>query len=439
MKREGFEADCPHCRTCRFGHGERFLWSCCTCIHSPRPISQEKDCYQMMEYPRQKDIVFVSGHIGLSCKEFADHYADRVAGAIEDGKCFVVGDAAGCDTMVQGMLSEICPKDRVTVYHMLDSPRNNAGGFRTVGGFKSDEERDAAMTSASTEDIAWVRPGKEMNGTARNLLRRREADAPERQSPLRGRQPSEAAVEAARRIWAAVGLEGKRFEGDHVDRATIADMVQAAMGAARPFVYLATPYSDPDPAVMTMRFKVAAAVSAEMMRAGVTVFCPIVHGHPMAEAGSLPRDWRFWEEYDRKCLSVSARLAVLRQEGWDRSEGVAREMRIAEETGMPIEYIDPPKAGRDEATAKTPATRVSLSQDEVRTVVDTLQAAADDIHELLRVADYNLNGTILGEKGIRPETPMLVHQRGMDESRRVVARCRNMASCLRHMGEAAAS
>jgi hypothetical protein len=30
----------------------------------------------------------------------------------------------------------------------------------------------AAMTPASTFDIAWVRPGRERSGTAKNLLRR---------------------------------------------------------------------------------------------------------------------------------------------------------------------------------------------------------------------------------------------------------------------------
>lgn len=55
---------------------------------------------------------------------------------------------------------------------MFDKPRFNLG-FKTSGGYKNDEERDAAMTKNSNYDIAWVRPGKEKSGTAKNLERRK--------------------------------------------------------------------------------------------------------------------------------------------------------------------------------------------------------------------------------------------------------------------------
>jgi hypothetical protein len=92
--------------------------------------------------------------------------------AFDEGASFVVGDARGCDLQAQDwLLFAQCPPERVKVYHMFEAPRNNAG-FPTVGGFKSDLERDEAMTAASTDDIAWVRPGREGSGTARNLKRR---------------------------------------------------------------------------------------------------------------------------------------------------------------------------------------------------------------------------------------------------------------------------
>ncbi|OAD24079.1 hypothetical protein THIOM_000077 [Candidatus Thiomargarita nelsonii] len=54
---------------------------------------------------------------------------------------------------------------------MFESPRNNEG-FNTKGGYSSDSSRDKDMTLNSTKDIAWVRPGRESSGTARNLKRR---------------------------------------------------------------------------------------------------------------------------------------------------------------------------------------------------------------------------------------------------------------------------
>lgn len=122
---------------------------------------------------------FVSGHLDLTEQEFADHYVAEIDKAIADKGWFVVGDAKGCDTLAQQYLwKHAKPFEehkvvdlRVIVFHMLDKPRFNAG-FQTIGGFKSDEDRDLAMTLQSTHDIAWVRPGRENSGTAKNLQRR---------------------------------------------------------------------------------------------------------------------------------------------------------------------------------------------------------------------------------------------------------------------------
>ena len=63
--------------------------------------------------------------------------------------------------------------DYVTVYHMFDAPRNvDPKVIHLVGGFKSDDERDAAMTKASCGDVAFVRDIKRNSGTAQNILRR---------------------------------------------------------------------------------------------------------------------------------------------------------------------------------------------------------------------------------------------------------------------------
>lgn len=141
----------------------------------------------------RKKAVFVSGHIDLTKEEFATHYVPQLREALEDGASFVVGDATGCDFMAQRWLWKNaggrCRHELCRVFHMLESPRHSfcsgfgshdpnstpsGGGFPLVGGFTSDDERDAAMTDASTHDIAWVRPErkKKNSGTAKNLQRR---------------------------------------------------------------------------------------------------------------------------------------------------------------------------------------------------------------------------------------------------------------------------
>lgn len=119
-------------------------------------------------------IHFISGHLDLTEAEFAEHYAPRIRAAAEGGDTFVVGDARGTDSIAQRLLRDLGA--RATVYHMFHAPRHNEG-FPAVGGFANDDERDAAMTAASDADLAWVRPGREKSGTAKNLKRRKAASA----------------------------------------------------------------------------------------------------------------------------------------------------------------------------------------------------------------------------------------------------------------------
>lgn len=147
---------------------------------------------------------FVSGHLDTSKEEFFEHYVPRLAQAVLDGCAFVVGDAHGTDFMAQRWLHHESALRveaglepiHVVVFHMLERPRHSfgsgygshdpnlpketwtgkRGGFPLVGGFESDEQRDAAMTRASDADIAWVRPhkSKRNSGTQQNLDRRAE-------------------------------------------------------------------------------------------------------------------------------------------------------------------------------------------------------------------------------------------------------------------------
>ena len=114
---------------------------------------------------------YISGHLDLTPDEFSDHYAERIMEAFQAGDKFVVGDALGADTMAQEFLLGLGAD--LVVYHMFDAPRYKfALLFPTIGGFKSDTERDEAMTAASNYDIAWVREGREKSGTAKNINRR---------------------------------------------------------------------------------------------------------------------------------------------------------------------------------------------------------------------------------------------------------------------------
>ena len=120
---------------------------------------------------------FISGHRDISDMEFEAYYQTMINYALSetsDAK-FVVGDYYGADIMAQNYLIDILgiEPERITVYHMLENPRNfNPKITNFVGGFKTDDERDEAMTKASFKDIAMVRDCNKLSGTGKNILRR---------------------------------------------------------------------------------------------------------------------------------------------------------------------------------------------------------------------------------------------------------------------------
>lgn len=134
------------------------------------------ECLKHQQEERKSKTYFISGHREISEMEFAK-YKNRIQEILNErpDAFFVVGDYQGVDIMAQNFLLDelqITPQ-QVTVYHMFESPRNiNPNVVNTVGGFETDEERDAAMTAISSHDIAFVRDHTKWSGTGQNILRR---------------------------------------------------------------------------------------------------------------------------------------------------------------------------------------------------------------------------------------------------------------------------
>ena len=105
-------------------------------------------------------------------------------------------------------------------------------------------------------------------------------------------------------------------------------------------IYLASPYSHPDPAVQQRRFEQVCGVASALMRNGTVVFSPIAHSHCISLAGGLPGDFIYWEEFDRTILSVCKALLVLKLEGWEESAGIKSEIAIMQEMGKPVGFLD---------------------------------------------------------------------------------------------------
>ena len=103
-------------------------------------------------------------------------------------------------------------------------------------------------------------------------------------------------------------------------------------------IYLASPYSHPDPVVRDRRYLAACRAAVDLLKTGETVFSPVVQGHALSRLG-LPTDWQFWERHDREHLRLCDEVAVLALDGWRDSIGVRAEIEIAREFGKPVRYL----------------------------------------------------------------------------------------------------
>lgn len=106
-------------------------------------------------------------------------------------------------------------------------------------------------------------------------------------------------------------------------------------------IYLASPYTHTNPAVIQQRYEEARAFTAHYIRVGAAIFSPIVHCHELAIHHELPLDFRFWQTYNEALLRRAAALWVLQLEGWEKSRGVSHEISFAAKHGIQTFYKEP--------------------------------------------------------------------------------------------------
>ena len=100
-------------------------------------------------------------------------------------------------------------------------------------------------------------------------------------------------------------------------------------------IYLASPYSHPDPAVMQRRYEQVCEATAALIRQGYLVYSPIVHSHPLVSYG-LPTDWGYWQQLDEAMIRRCQQLWILTLDGWSTSRGIVSELRIVNLLGLPV-------------------------------------------------------------------------------------------------------
>ena len=106
-------------------------------------------------------------------------------------------------------------------------------------------------------------------------------------------------------------------------------------------IYLASPYSHPDPAIMQNRYELARNYTFKEIRKGLPMFSPIVHCHDMyLNCKGAESNFNYWREYNIQMLRLSTELHILTLPGWRDSQGVAFELYAAEERSIPTVYVN---------------------------------------------------------------------------------------------------
>ena len=105
------------------------------------------------------------------------------------------------------------------------------------------------------------------------------------------------------------------------------------------FIYIASPYTHADPAVMEERYQMAMEFTAYCMKNSEVVYSPIVHCHVMAQVYKLPTNWAFWRMFDLRMIKKAKEIRVMMLPGWKESVGVTAEIEFAETMEIPVTYV----------------------------------------------------------------------------------------------------
>lgn len=105
----------------------------------------------------------------------------------------------------------------------------------------------------------------------------------------------------------------------------------------KPLIYIAAPYTSPDPEVSQTRLAAATILAANLIHEGHLVFSPLTYSQELKNAGHVFPTADDWYQYDIQYLMRCDRMLILRTPGWELSRGVNAEIIAAKRLGIPID------------------------------------------------------------------------------------------------------
>lgn len=109
----------------------------------------------------------------------------------------------------------------------------------------------------------------------------------------------------------------------------------------RTLAYLASPYTN-YPKSIEFAFRDISRIAAELLIAGVHVYSPIAHCHPLAIYGDIDAlDREFWLNYQETFMARCDVLIVAEMESWQDSIGIQHEIAFFIRNKRTIFMLDP--------------------------------------------------------------------------------------------------
>lgn len=105
--------------------------------------------------------------------------------------------------------------------------------------------------------------------------------------------------------------------------------------------YLGTPYTK-YPDGIWKAYEHASRQAGVLVKAGIPVFCPIAHSHPIAIHGDIdPADHDIWLPADRPMMDGAKGLIVCKLPTWEISYGLQHEIEYFSGQGKPVVFMEP--------------------------------------------------------------------------------------------------
>jgi len=102
-------------------------------------------------------------------------------------------------------------------------------------------------------------------------------------------------------------------------------------------VYLGIPYTiNPE-----LSYQTSIRIAAHLMQHAAIVFSPVIHTHPIANFLETDWGWETWKSQDIPWVKLCEVMAVVTLPEWQKSVGLAEEIKISRSLRHPIVFIDP--------------------------------------------------------------------------------------------------